>query len=261
MMMLKHTLIFMTACSSIVFTACQQEADGTTSTGKDGNPASPGFNLAHSDPAAVELADSVMAAMGGRQNWDNTRFISWNFFGRRNLVWDKTQGDVRIESMPDSTTYLVNINSLEGRVQVKGQEITEADSLRRMLQKAKSIWINDSYWLVMPFKLKDTGVTLKYLGEDSTQAGVMCNVIELTFDNVGDTPENKYRVYVDVKDNLVRQWAYFKDASQDSASQIWPWDNYKTCGKILLSADRSDNKGPRKVRVDEKLPRELFTEF
>lgn len=56
------------------------------------NPPAEGFDLAHSDPAAVELADSIMAAMGGRKNWDKTRFISWNFFGRRNLVWDRQEG-------------------------------------------------------------------------------------------------------------------------------------------------------------------------
>lgn len=237
---------------------CRQES---VDTARGANPPAPGFNLRDSDPAAVELADSVMVALGGRENWDNTRFISWNFFGRRDLVWDKHTGDVRIESTPDSTIYLVNINTLEGRVQVKGQELTDPDSLQKMLEKAKSIWINDSYWLVMPYKLKDSGVTLRYLGEDTTMTGAKANVIEITFDEVGDTPENKYRVYVDLKDNLVKQWAYFKDASQDSATAVWPFDNYRRYGKILISADRSDNRGPRDVRVDERLPREVFTEF
>lgn len=225
------------------------------------NPPAEGFNLANSDPAAIELADSVMAAMGGRRNWDKTRYISWNFFGRRELVWDKTKGNVRIESLPDSIIYLVNIHTLEGRVQVAGKEITEPEAVKRMLTRARSIWINDAYWLVMPFKLKDSGVTLKYLGEDTTATGIRANVLELTFDNVGDTPQNKYRVYVDVNDNLVKQWAYYKEAAQDSASQVWPWDNYKRYGDILLSADRSDQKGPRNVRVDERLPEALFSEF
>ena len=248
--------------SFIVGVGCLQgcsQKSGEVAQGE--NPAAPGFNLEDSDPAAVELADSIMIAMGGRENWDNTRFISWNFFGRRNLVWDKHTGDVRIESAPDSTIYLVNINTLEGRVQVKGQELLQPDSLQKMLEKAKSIWINDSYWLVMPYKLKDTGVTLKYLGEDTTLTGLKANVLEVTFAEVGDTPENKYRVYVDLKDNLVKQWAYYKDASQDSASAIWPFDNYKRYGSIFLSANRSDDRGPRDVRVDEKLPREVFTEF
>ncbi|HYG19860.1 MAG TPA: hypothetical protein VD816_13070 [Ohtaekwangia sp.] len=226
-----------------------------------GNPAAEGFDVEHSDPAAVELADSVMAAMGGRNAWEKTRFISWNFFGRRNLVWDKHEGRVRIEAPADSIIYLVNINSGEGRVQVKGQEIQPSDSLKTMLEQAKSIWINDSYWLVMPFKLKDTGVTLTYLGEDTIANGAKCNVVQITFKNVGDTPENKYHIFIDLKDNLVKQWSYFNQASQDSANFTRPWDNYRKYGDILLSADRSDNGGPRDVAVDETLSDKVFEEF
>jgi hypothetical protein len=256
---MNHPVLFYIILSAMLMAGCVQRSDDQKT--HPGNPPAPGFDQAHSDPAAVELADSIMLAMGGRNNWDNTRFISWNFFGRRDLVWDKAKGRVRIESIPDSTIYLLNVNDMKGRVQIKGQELTATDSLQKMLSRAKSIWINDSYWLVMPFKLKDTGVTLKYLGEDTLAGGGKCNVLELTFKDVGDTPQNKYRVYVDLKDNLVKQWAYYKDAAQDSASQVWPFDNYKRYGDILLSADRSDNKGPGNVRVDEKLPAELFTKF
>lgn len=251
--------VFLAAAVTLLAGGCQREGEERLPGGP--NPPAPGFDVANSDPAAIELADSIMEAMGGRRNWDNTRFISWNFFGRRNLVWDKREGKVRIESAPDSTIYLLDIDDLTGRVQIRGEELTEPDSLQKMLARAKSIWINDSYWLVMPFKLKDTGVTLKYLGEDTTATGLRCNVLELTFEDVGDTPRNKYRVYVHLKDNLVKQWAYYKEASQDSASQVWPWDNYRKHGDILLSADRSDNKGPRNVRIDEKLPADIFTRF
>jgi hypothetical protein len=243
---------------AVISIGCQPEDEDRQAAS---NPPAPGFDLAHSDPAAIELADSIMMAMGGRRNWDETRFISWNFAGRRDLAWDKKTGDVRIESHPDSTTYLVNVNTLKGRVQIKGQELSEPDSLQKMLQRGKSIWINDSYWLLMPFKLKDTGVTLKYLGEDTTTTGIRCNVLQLTFKNVGDTPQNKYKVYVGTADNLVKEWAYYKDASQDAPSQVWPWDNYQQHGNLLLSADRSDNRGPRNVRIDSSLPRDVFTEF
>jgi hypothetical protein len=242
----------------LVAASCQLDNDENASSSP--NPPAPGFDLSHSDPAAVELADSVMAAMGGRPNWDRTRFISWEF-GKRKLVWDKARGDVRIESQPDTTVYLVNIHSLEGKVRIKDQELTAPDSLKKMLSRAKSIWINDSYWLLMPFKLKDTGVTLSYLGEETTATGMKCNVLELTFEEVGDTPQNKYRVYVDMNDNLVKQWSYYKEASQDTASWVLPWDNYKEYGNILLSADRTGGRGPRNVRVDDKLPRKVFTEF
>ncbi|NJN42728.1 MAG: hypothetical protein HC811_11335 [Flammeovirgaceae bacterium] len=239
----------------IVWSCDPVESENTT----DENPPCEGFDLANSDPAAIELADSVMRAMGGRKNWDNTRFISWNF-GRRDLVWDKMEGRVRIESLRDSTTYLVNIHDGTGRVQIRGQEITEPDSLQKLLTRAKNIWINDSYWLVMPFKLKDTGVTLKYLGED-TVSNERFNILELTFREVGVTPQNKYRVMVSVKENLVKRWSYYENANQDSANWNNPFDNYQNYGNILLSADRSDNRGPKNVRVDESLPDEVFTTF
>jgi hypothetical protein len=225
------------------------------------NPAAEGFDLANSDPAAVELADSIMAAMGGWENWNSTRFISWNFFGNRNLIWDKKGERVRIESIKDSITYLVNLKTLNGKVWIKGQALTKSDSLDNMLKRGKSIWINDSYWLVMPFKLKDSGVTLKYLGEDTLKAGNKCNVLQLTFKNVGDTPQNKYHIYVDLTDNLVKEWAYYSDANQDSANFVRPWDNYKLYGNILLSADRSDESGPKNVKVEDTINEKIFTDL
>ena len=224
------------------------------------NPASEGFDLANSDPAAVELADSIMVAMGGWENWDNTRFISWNWSGLRNLIWDKKEERARIESLTDSTTYLVDLKTLTGKVFIKGQAVTRSDSLKNMLSRAKSIWSNDAYWLVMPFKLKDSGVTLKYLGEDTLRTGDRCNVLQITYDN-GDMPSIKYHVYVDLADNLVKQWAYYSNASQDSATFVLPWDNYKKYGSILLSADRSEGGGPVGVSVDNNLSEKIFTEL
>jgi hypothetical protein len=250
--------VLLVLVSLLIATACRTEKDQPIQGNE--NPPATGFNMDNSDPAAIELADSIMAAMGGRQQWDATRFISWDF-GNRKLVWDKQQDRVRIESLRDTVTYLVNLNTLTGRVNVKGQELTEPDSLSKMLTRGKSMWINDSYWLLMPFKLKDSGVTLKYIGEDSLRTGGKSNVLELTFDNVGDTPQNKYLVYVDLADNLVKQWAYYREAAQDSANFVRPWDNYQRYGGILLSADRSDGGGPKNVQVHEVLPEETFTQF
>lgn len=225
------------------------------------NPAAEGFNEVASDVKAIAIADSVMQAMGGRKAWDETRFISWNFFGRRDLVWDKWTGSIRIEIPADSTIMLLNLNDESGRVQIKGREIQDTDSVKTLLNRAKQIWVNDAYWLVMPFKLKDSGVTLKLIGEDTLPSGNKCKVLELTFEAVGFTPNNKYRVFVDETDNLIKQWAYYQDASQDEPSAIWPWDNYQQYGNILLSADRSDGRGPKNVKVDANLPDEIFTQF
>src|SRR5690606_7211769 len=137
-----------------------------------------------------------------RSSWDKTRYIAWNFFGVRDLIWEKSTGNVRINIPEDALEIIVNVNSLEGMAQKDGQSIQNADSLVKYMEMGKNIWINDSYWLVMPFKLKDSGVTLKYLGEDLTAAGDSAQVVVLTFQNVGNTPQNKYHVYIDKETKL-----------------------------------------------------------
>ncbi|ELR72440.1 hypothetical protein C900_01523 [Fulvivirga imtechensis AK7] len=246
---------------AFLFFACDPSQQKEEPQSGEENPAAEGFDQHGSDEKAIAIANTVMKAMGGRKAYDNMRFIAWNFFGARDLVWDKHTGRVRIDVPVRKTTYLVNIHTLEGRVIKDSAEITHPDSLKAYLDQAKSIWINDSYWLVMPFKLKDTGVTLKYAREDTTKAGTPADVLTLTFENVGDTPNNKYEVYVDKSDNLVKQWAYYQEAGQQAPSAIWPWDNYKEYEGVLLSADRSDGKGPRNVRVYRELPDEVFSSF
>ncbi|WP_181885096.1 hypothetical protein [Pontibacter diazotrophicus] len=224
------------------------------------NPPMEGFNMAASDPEAILIADSVMAAQGGRESWDDTRYISWNFFGNRKLLWDKHTGNVRVEHVKDDTKILVNIDTGEGRVYKDGAEVTQPDSLAKYLQKGKEAWINDSYWLVMPFKLKDSGVTLKYLGEDTTQVGQQADVLQLTYENVGVTPENKYKVYVDKNTNLVAQWAYFRNADDSVPAFVMPWQDYQSYGQLKLSGDRGQAK-ITDIKVLDEVPENAFTSF
>lgn len=222
------------------------------------NPPAEGFNEEESDPKAIELADEVMQAMGGRDSWDDTRYLSWNFFGVRHLIWDKKKGDVRIKVPGDSLELIVNINSGEGMVKKEGALLNNADSLEKYLQIGKNIWINDSYWLVMPFKLKDSGVTLKYAGEEITEAGDSADVLVLTFENVGETPENKYHVFVDKQSKLVSQWAYFAEASQESPNFVIPWLDYEKKGEIMLSGNRGERK-LSDIKVLGSVPDHTFT--
>ncbi len=41
-----------------------------------GNPPAPGFDEAGSDRRAIELADRVMARLGGRSAWDGTWYLT-----------------------------------------------------------------------------------------------------------------------------------------------------------------------------------------
>lgn len=203
-----------------------------------GNPAMEGFNAIDSDQKAIALADMAMEAMGGRTAYENARYLSWNFFGSRMHVWDKKTGDVYIKSLKDDYELNMNINDMKGSLMMEGQKITQQDSLTKYIQKGKEMWINDSYWLVMPYKLKDSGVTLKYIGEAYTEDGVPTDKLELTFEKVGVTPQNKYHVHIQKDSKLVVQWDFFTNATDEEPRFSTPWKGYKEYGGILLSGDR-----------------------
>ncbi len=201
-------------------------------------PPAAGFDLTNSDADAVLIADEVMKAQGGYDNWRNTQYLQWNFFGKRTLTWDKFTGNVRIELSEDlKNTVIVNVKTGEGKAEKDGVAVEDDTELKVLLEKGKSIWINDSYWLVMPFKLKDSGVTLKYIGEEKIETQVV-DVLQLTFANVGDTPENKYYVYVDKSSKLVVQWSYFKSFEDKNPQFTTPWADYQSYDNILLSGNR-----------------------
>ncbi|MEQ9402203.1 MAG: hypothetical protein RIM99_01350 [Cyclobacteriaceae bacterium] len=224
------------------------------------NPPADGFNQEGSDLIATILADKVMVAMGGRKAWDDTRYITWNFFGRRTHTWDKHEGNVRIEEPSKNLIILININSREGRVQLNGEEIIQPDSLSKYLDLGNRYWINDSYWLVMPYKLKDSGVTLTYVGEVATEEGVNSDVVRLTFEDVGVTPDNVYDVWVDFDSKLVTQWAYYPKITDEKPQFITPWTDYKQYGEIMLSGKRGEYELSN-INVLEEVPDGTFDSF
>lgn len=259
--MKKLSILFL-ACLSLA--ACQGDSDRVKQVdelpAKKDNPAAEGFRAEASDAEAIALADSVMLAMGGRQAWDDTRYIGWNFFGARQLLWDKETGRVRIEVPNDFTVYLVDMEADTGRIMRYGEEVTNPDSVAHYVERAKQIWVNDSYWLLMPYKLKDSGVALTYVGQDTLQGGAQAEVVQLQFENVGFTPQNKYRVYIDPQDHLVKQWAFYREAEADTPSFITPWAGYQQYGNIQLSGDRGE-RDITDITVHEEVPEAAFTEF
>ncbi|MEM8908127.1 MAG: hypothetical protein AAGD05_09805, partial [Bacteroidota bacterium] len=120
---MKHSPVFVLFITFLSLLACQSGQQLV-------NPAATGFNVTESDPQAIRIADEVMQAMGGRRNWDRTRYLTWNFFGARQLTWDKQKGRVRIVSEKDDYTVLMNIFTDEGKVKKEDEVLTHPDSLR-----------------------------------------------------------------------------------------------------------------------------------
>lgn len=233
--------------------------------GDEPNPAAPGFDQSGSDNKAIMLADSVMKYHGGRKAWDEARFIHWDFFGARTLTWDKHKRRVRIDAPKDNTVYLLDYSGeeLTGRIRKLGDEVSDPEALATGLKRAYSMFINDAFWLVHQFKLKDDGVTLKYGGQSQLdpQVGRPSYIIDQTFSGVGDTPGNRYRLFIDKVTYRINTWQFFRDAADTEPAIETPWKGYLPYGDILLSGDRGERFQLTEISVKKKMNERVFSEF
>ncbi|MEL6356763.1 MAG: hypothetical protein AAFQ37_07495 [Bacteroidota bacterium] len=208
-----RTTLILLLLGTITF-ACDPATDTPPQTlaELDPNPPAEGFNAEASDARAIAIADSVVWAYGGRRAYDQNRYFKWNFFGVRDLTWDKEDQLVRIDFPAQQAIYLLDYSDMTGAVRIGEEEITHPDSLNKALEQAHNIWINDSYWLVHQFKLKDSGVTLKYVDDTPVdpEAARPSFIIDQTFSKVGVTPQNRYRLYIDKETYRINTWQFFQ---------------------------------------------------
>jgi len=85
---------------------------------------------------------------------------------------------------------IMNLNTKAGSPWLDERRVTGEQELKQ-LESAYGSWVNDSYWLLMPYKMKDAGVTLSLAGEEKGEGGTWDKLL-LTFDSVGLTPRDKY---------------------------------------------------------------------
>jgi hypothetical protein len=232
-------------------------------------PASPEPARADADPQAERIAEAVLERLGGRAAWDRTRYLRWRFFGGRLHYWDRRTGDVRIESpareidgggAQPELLVLMNVNTRTGRAWENGAEVTDAARLAEYLDLGHQWWVNDSYWMFMPYKLLDPGVNLAWIGERALPDGRAADVLELTFDaGVGYTPENRYEVWVARDTGLVEQWSFWSDAADADARFTLPWSGWSRFGDIWLARNHGRDMD-WEIAVSEELPASVFRE-
>ena len=196
--------------------------------------------FAGSDPQAEKIAAHTLEAMGGADAWNATRFLSFNFFGFRTHHWDRETGRHRLEGQGrDGDAYVIlhNIHTREGDVYVNGEKVTGEEKAKR-LEYAYSAWINDTYWLLMPYKLRDPGVTLSYEGEEELD-GATYHKLKLNFDSVGLTPGDTYFAYINQETGLMDRWAYILESYEEGKPAThWKWLGWQNYGDILLAPTR-----------------------
>jgi hypothetical protein len=224
------------------------------------------------DPKATAVADRVMEALGGAQAWNETRYLRFDFavdregktVMRRSHTWDKWSGRYRLEGTTREGApfvVLLDIDTKDGRAWLKGQELA-GEEAGKQLEQAYAAWVNDTYWLLMPYKLKDPGVVLALDGEEK-KGSEAWDKLRLSFDNVGLTPKDRYWAYVNRKTGLVDRWDYvLKGESKPPTS--FTWLNWKKHGRVMLADDRRSAADGTRIHfpvleVADSLPDALFS--
>jgi len=126
------------------------------------------------DAKAEELAHTVMNAMGGEKAWYGAHFVRFDFkvnaggktVADRSHLWDKMTGRYRLDDKTKDgrpRVTLLNVNDRHGEVYVDGNKV-EGAAGAKAVKDAYEAFINDMYWLAMPWKWMDQGVNLQYVG-------------------------------------------------------------------------------------------------
>jgi hypothetical protein len=227
------------------------------------NPPTTGVS---SDPKAVAVADATLAAMGGQAAWDGTHFLRFTFVARRTHYWDRWTGRHRLEgTTKEKESYVVldNITTHQGAAYIDGKPV-EGEKGKKLVENSYGAWVNDTYWLLMPYKLKDPGVNLTYVGEQKVD-GKDYDELSLTFGQVGLTPGDHYWAWFNRDTHLMDRWAYLlQDEPRDGAPTVWLWQGWQRYGKVMLAPHREQLDGKRKLElsdilVADAMPDAVFT--
>ncbi len=214
----------------------------------------PGRVLA--DEKADRVAHELVAALGGEAAWEKARQLRFDFVVERegtrvaefHHVWDRYTGDYRLLGSDKSGAPFAvyfNVNSRDGSAFVNGRAV-EGEEKKKLLESAYGRFINDTYWLLAPWKVFDPGVHRDYEGEKTGPDGALCDVVRLSFDNVGLTPKDVYWFWVTRDGRRMVQWQYVLEGAQEEPTTAL-WKDWKTFGGISLSIEKALTGRPVRI--------------
>ncbi len=232
------------------------------------------FNPARSDEKAIAIVDQVMKSYGA-QTWAGTRFLKFTWFiqrgdtrrNERTHTWDIQRQRSRLEGKTSDGKLLIATSdhtTKTGQASLDGQLLFEADA-KKYTDLAHSTLINDSYWLIMQFKLKDPGIRLRYEGE--LAAGpITYDKVQVSFDDgTGLTSKDKYWIFVNRATKLIERWSYVLQGSGADVSPVaWDWQELTDIGGMKFPLRKTQAEGEtsivmENVQVLTEVPDVVFT--
>jgi len=179
-----------------------------------------------------QLATEVWKASGG-ENWTKVKEVHFTFA-------------VEQEGKPlFSAQHVWNVAAGTDEVKWKDKEGKDHQATANLAAPASGgdektaygRWVNDSYWLLAPLKVRDRGVRVEAGGPKDLK-GVTFETLRLTFNSVGLTPTDQYIFYVDPKTKLPVAWDYIPASG---AGMQATWENFQSVGGLNLATEHNFN--------------------
>ncbi|KAA5824142.1 hypothetical protein FPF71_11040 [Algibacter amylolyticus] len=172
----------------------------------------------------ISIAQKIANAHGF-ENWNTVSEIQFTFFNKRSWVWKPKTNAVTLITEKDTINY-------------------NRKALDSLSVKADRAFINDKFWLLIPFQLVwDQGTTIsKQTTAQSPIHKIQLNKITLTYpDTGGYTPGDAYDIYYD-NDFIIKEWA-FRKGNANTTGLINTFENHQDFYGIKIALDHKKAEG------------------
>ena len=180
------------------------------------------------EKSQLTIAEKIANAHGFK-NWDKVKEIQFKFGKNRLWRWYPKTDDITLMTKSDTISY--NRNSIDS-----------------ISVKADRAFINDKFWLLIPFQLVwDNSATIsKSYEETAPISKTMMNKIAITYPYEGGyTPGDAYDIFYD-SNFIIKEWVFRKGNSKEP-SLINTFEDYKDFNGIKISLNHTRNNGKPSV--------------
>ena len=155
----------------------------------------------------------------------------------------------------------MDINTRDGRAWLKGKELA-GDEAKKHLEQAYAAWVNDTYWLLMPYKLKDPGVTLD-AGRRGDEGRRVLGQAAPHLRQRGADAEGQVLGLRQPQDRPRRSLG-LRPQGREQAADVLHVDQLEEVRRVMLADDRSNATDDMRIHfpvleVPESLPDVLFS--
>jgi hypothetical protein len=217
--------------------------------------------MGEADAKAAFVAKQLMDAMGGQHAWEMIPYIRFDFVvvkdgkevARFKHWWDKRNMRERVEG-PDEkgrvVTAIFSLKDKKGKSFTDGIADTDPKNVQAILDNGYDRWVNDTYWMIMPFKLRDPGTHLQYGGVQKGKDGKQLDVLKIHFNpGVGLTSGDRYTIYVDRQTHMIDHWVMALQGQKPPPGQA-TWEGWTQIGPVKIATEHRMIGKPVEIRIE-----------